>query len=100
MQFPENFTEFYSYYLQEHANVNCRRMHFIGTSGVLLLLLGFTLLGDWRLLLAMPLVGYGFAWLGHFLFEKNKPAALKNPGWSLMGDFRMFIDICLGRIQW
>lgn len=100
MQHPKSFTEFYSYYLEQHSDTNCRRLHFIGTGCVLLLLIGSMVLGDWRLLLAMPLVGYGFAWLGHFAFEKNKPAAFKNPAWSLMGDFRMFADICRGRIQW
>ena len=50
-------------------------------------------------LLAMPLVGYGFAWVGHFIIEKNRPATFKHPLWSLMGDFRMYADIGRGKVS-
>ena len=48
-------------------------------------------------LLAMPVVGYGFAWVGHFFFEKNKPATFTYPAWSLMGDFKMFGETITGK---
>ena len=48
-------------------------------------------------LLAMPLVGYGFAWVGHFFFEKNRPATFQYPLWSLMGDFRLFFETVSGK---
>jgi hypothetical protein len=48
-------------------------------------------------LLAMPLLGYGFAWVGHFFFEKNRPATFKYPLWSLMGDFRLFFETATGK---
>ena len=48
-------------------------------------------------LLAMPLVGYGFAWVGHFFFEKNRPATFRYPLWSLMGDWRMFWETVSGQ---
>jgi hypothetical protein len=48
-------------------------------------------------LLAMPLVGYGFAWVGHFFFEKNRPATFQYPLWSLMGDWRMFWETVSGK---
>jgi hypothetical protein len=48
----------------------------------------------------MPLVGYGFAWVGHFVFEKNTPATFKYPLWSLMGDFRLFFETVTGKRRW
>ncbi|MDX1497156.1 MAG: DUF962 domain-containing protein [Salinisphaeraceae bacterium] len=95
---PRTFAEFYPYYLTQHSNRACRRLHFVGTSGVIALLFSsLVTLNPWLLLLA-PVVGYGFAWVGHFFFEKNKPAAFKKPLWSLWGDFVMYRDILTGRI--
>ena len=48
----------------------------------------------------MPLVGYGFAWVGHFFFEKNRPATFQYPLWSLMGDWRMFFETVTGKRRW
>ena len=48
----------------------------------------------------LPVVGYGFAWVGHYVFEKNRPATFKHPWYSLAGDFVMFKDILIGRIEW
>lgn len=55
--------------------------------------------GKWLLLLALPVFGYGFAWVGHFFFEKNRPATFTHPLYSLIGDFVMFRDILLGKIS-
>ena len=55
---------------------------------------------QWMFLWALPLVGYGFAWVGHFFFEKNKPATFKNPLYSLWGDFVMWKDVVTGKIAW
>lgn len=94
-----SFAEFYPYYLGEHANPTCRRLHFVGTSLVIALLAYTLASGQWLLLLGVPLLGYGFAWVGHFFFEKNKPATFSHPLYSLIGDFAMFRDILLGRIS-
>ena len=94
-----SFAEFYPYYLGEHSNPTCRRLHFVGTSLVIALLAYTIGSGKWLLLLAVPLFGYGFAWVGHFFFEKNRPATFKHPLYSLIGDFAMFRDILLGRIS-
>lgn len=89
--------EFYPYYLQEHQNPTCRKLHFIGT-GLLFLILGYAVIsGNYSWLLAIPVVGYGFAWVGHFFFEKNKPATFKYPVFSLVSDFKLFFDFFLGR---
>lgn len=94
-----NFKEFYPYYLSEHQNIISRRLHFVGTGLVLGLALYFTLDGKWNYWWVLFLCGYGFAWVGHFFFEKNKPATFKNPFYSLMGDFVMFKDIIVGKIK-
>ena len=92
-----SFEAFYPYYLREHSNRTCRRIHVVGTSLVAGVGLAFLLtLNPWWLL-AMPLVGYGFAWVGHFFFEKNRPATFEYPLWSLMGDWRMWFETLIGR---
>ncbi|WP_374586099.1 Mpo1-like protein [Pseudoduganella sp.] len=94
------FKEFYPFYLQEHANSTCRRLHFVGSSIVLLLVALVMVTGELKLLWLLPVVGYGFAWVGHFFFEHNRPATFKYPLFSLMGDWVMFRDMLTGRIAW
>lgn len=92
------FREFYPFYLTEHANPTCRRLHFIGSSLVLGVIVAAITTGNaWWLALA-PLAGYGFAWVGHFAFEKNRPASFKQPLYSFIGDWVMYWDILRGRI--
>ena len=94
----QSFKEFYPYYLSEHEDRTCRRLHFIGSTLVLIcLVLAFT--HSWLFALAMPFCGYGFAWVGHFVFEKNKPATFKYPLWSFMGDWVMYKDILAGKLK-
>lgn len=100
MKTYQSFKEFYPYYLSEHSNATCRRLHFLGTALVILLLVTLISAQNWSLLIALPLVGYGFAWVGHFFFEKNRPATFTYPLWSLMGDFVMFKDMLLGKVSW
>lgn len=95
----ESFADFYPYYLAEHSNRACRRLHFIGTALVILTLIMALVLDRYALLWLMPVLGYGFAWAGHFFFEKNRPATFKHPFYSLIGDFMMFRDILVGRIR-
>jgi hypothetical protein len=93
-----SFAEFYPYYLSEHSNSTCRRLHFVGTSLVILILALTIGKGAWLMLLALPLAGYSFAWVGHFFFEKNRPATFQHPFYSLLGDFVMYRDMILGRV--
>jgi hypothetical protein len=93
-----SFAEFYPYYLSEHADRTCRRLHFAGTSLVLGLLLFGLLVGPLWLLWLLPLAGYGFAWAGHFFFEKNRPATFQHPFYSLWADFVMYKDLLTGKI--
>lgn len=94
----QTFAEFYPFYLGEHANRICRRLHFIGSSIALMLLLGALVTGDGRLLALALLQGYAFAWVGHFFFEHNRPATFKYPLFSFIGDWRMWWDMLRGRI--
>lgn len=95
----ERFSDFYPYYLAEHADPRCRLMHFIGSTGVIGVVVAAIVSANAWWLAAMPLVGYGFAWLGHFVFEKNKPATFSYPLYSLAGDWVMYADILRGRVS-
>jgi hypothetical protein len=92
------FRDFYPFYLGEHQNRTCRRLHFIGSSLVLITLVGALATGRWWGLWLMPLFGYGFAWVGHYFFEKNRPATFIHPLYSFMGDWVMYRDILMRRI--
>jgi hypothetical protein len=98
---PRDFTrfaDFYPFYLGEHSNRTCRRLHFAGSSLALICLGLLLATGALFWLVAGLLCGYGFAWVGHFVFEKNKPASFKRPLYSFMGDWVMYKDIWTGRI--
>jgi hypothetical protein len=93
-----SFADFYPFYLSEHRDRTCRRLHFAG-SLLVLVLGGLAALArnPWWLAGA-PLAGYGCAWIGHFFFERNRPATFAYPLYSLMGDWVMFKDILVGKI--
>lgn len=94
-----NFADFYPYYLEEHSDVNCRRLHFVGSLLVILVTLYAIVTAKFLYLLLLPVIGYGFAWVGHYGFEKHRPATFKHPLYSLMGDWVMFRDMLVGRIR-
>lgn len=89
--------EFYPFYLTEHSNATCRTLHFVGTGLVIISFLTFLVTFTWYYLAVIPFLGYGFAWVGHFFFEKNKPATFQYPGYSLASDFIMFWDLLTGK---
>lgn len=94
-----SFTEFYPYYLKEHENSTCKTLHFIG-SWLVLAVIGISIVTANALLLwFIPIIGYGFAWVGHFFFEKNRPATFRHPIYSLLGDWVMFKDILIGKVS-
>ena len=94
-----SFAEFWPYYVREHANRANRYLHFIGTLSAIGLAITLVVMGWWWLALALPVVGYGFAWVGHFLVERNRPATFRHPFWSLLGDFKMFGLMAVGRMD-
>jgi hypothetical protein len=93
-----SFAAFYPFYLSEHSNRTCRRLHFVGTTLVLIVVVAALVARTPWLLLLAPVAGYGFAWVGHFVFEKNRPATFSYPFYSLAGDFVLFRDMLTGRI--
>jgi hypothetical protein len=94
-----SFREFYPYYLSEHANSTCRRLHFVGSTLVLITLVAAIFTRHWAWLWLLPLLGYGFAWVGHFFFEKNRPATFKYPFYSFAGDWVMYVQMLGGKIK-
>lgn len=96
---PESFKDFYPFYLSEHLDKTNRILHFIGTSLLLCVLAYALITRQYVLIWLCPLLGYGFAWVGHFIFEKNRPATFKHPFYSLMGDFVMFWQLLTRKIK-
>jgi hypothetical protein len=95
----KSFEEFYPFYLSEHSNRTCRRLHFVG-SALVLIVFGYSVLTpNWLALAALPVLGYGFAWAGHFFFEKNRPATFTYPLYSFIGDWVMFKNILSGKLK-
>ena len=89
------FNEFYPFYLSEHLHPICRGLHFIGTLCVLIVVVASY--SNLKLLFYAPIFGYGFAWVGHYFFEKNRPATFTYPLFSFIGDWVMFKDIITGK---
>ncbi len=96
-RFP-TYKAFWPHYVAEHRGKLTRNLHFLGTSLCLLSLLLAVVVSPW-FLLAAPFLGYGFAWIGHLVFEKNRPATFEYPLWSLAADFHMFALMCAGRMD-
>lgn len=98
MREHRSFREFWPYYLREHKRAKTRALHFAGTSLVVLLASLALLTGQWWLLAALPVAGYGFAWAAHAAVERNRPATFTHPIWSLAADFRMWWLWLTGRL--
>ncbi len=92
-----SFAEFYPFYLGEHTNATCRRLHFIGTSIAAILLLATLVTQHWWLIVVALVEGYAFAWVGHYFFEHNKPATFQYPLFSFIGDWRLWWDVLMQR---
>ncbi len=94
----KSFKEFYPFYLTEHSDKTNRVLHFIGTSILIPIFFYALISGQYKLLWLCPLVGYGFAWAGHMIFEKNRPATFKHPFYSLASDFVMWWQLLTRKI--
>ena len=97
---PETFEEFWPYYVSQHQNKTSRQLHFVGTT----IAMGCVAVSPIYppALLAAPVAGYGMAWIGHFMFEKNKPASwggAKALVWSLRSDLRMWKKMATGQMD-
>ena len=94
-----SFEEFWPHYLREHGKQGTRTLHFVGTTLSASAMAAGLLLRRPALLLAAPVLGYGFAWLSHLFIEHNRPATFSHPLWSLRGDFKMWGLIANGTID-
>ena len=94
---PTSFDEFWPYYVSQHLDPLNRWLHFAGTTAAMACLAASPLFPP--LLAAAPVAGYGLAWAGHFLVEKNRPATFGNPIWSLRGDFKMWGLMLRGKMD-
>lgn len=95
----KTFEDFWPYYVKAHSSKGNRRLHFVGTSAALLLAATGVLTRRARFLALAPVVGYGFAWVGHFFVEGNVPATFGHPLWSLKADFVMWKKILDGTMD-
>jgi hypothetical protein len=82
--------QFYPFYLHQHSNRTCRRLHFVGTTLAVVLVMAAVITQMWWLLAVAWVQGYAFAWVGHFFFEHNQPATFKHPWLSFLSDWRMW----------
>jgi hypothetical protein len=96
----QSFQDFYRYYLEEHSDRMCRRLHFIGTSIAVGLIIAALLSQTWWLALIALIQGYGLAWTGHYFFEHNNPATFKYPWLSFKGDWLLWWHILSGKIDY
>ncbi len=98
MKAHRSFADFWPFYLREHAKPRTRALHYMGTTLVVLIALAAVATGNWWLLIAMPIAGYGFAWASHAAVERNRPATFTYPLWSLAADFKMWWFWLSGRL--
>lgn len=91
--------EFYPFYLSEHSSRISRRLHFLGTSIALALLITAFVTALWWLVVVAFVQGYALAWAGHFFFEHNRPATFSYPWLSFLGDWRMWWEMVTGKIR-
>ena len=94
---PLTFAEFYPRYLREHSRRGTRVLHFVGITLFIGGLVQLLRTGSWSWLAVGVVAAYGFAWVGHFFVEHNRPATFQHPWYSLLGDFRMYFDLWRGR---
>ena len=94
----KTFAEFWPFYVMEHSRTGTRLLHAAGTIASTTLLIALLATGRWLWLPLTLVVGYGAAWVAHFLIEHNRPATFKHPLWSFMADYKMVWMMLTGRM--
>ena len=93
-----SYEDFWPIYLREHMNKTCRVLHYIGSSWAILCMLMLVITLNWIWFVAGFVGAYGMAWIGHYGFEKNRPATFQYPLWSFASDWRMFARFLSGKL--
>src|SRR5580692_5804954 len=94
-----SFEDFWPFYVREHAHPTNRKLHFVGTTLAMASVAAGLVTRRRLFFLAAPVLGYGFAWVGHFFVEGNKPATFRYPLWSLQGDLVMWWKTATGTMD-
>ncbi|MGH9364978.1 MAG: Mpo1-like protein [Thermoanaerobaculia bacterium] len=94
----ETFQAFWPFYVSQHRRHGTRVLHFAGTTLALAWFAAAIATVQGFYVLYGLLCGYGFAWIGHFFIEKNRPATFTFPVWSFLGDFKMYGLMWRGRM--
>jgi len=94
----QTFADFWLFYLSQHRHPLCRGLHYIGSCSSIVFILASIWFMDWSFLMAALLVGYAFAWVGHFFIEHNRPATFTYPLWSFLADFYMLWRLVIGQL--
>ena len=92
-----SFSEFWPHYVRAHSRPRTRLLHAIGSILALVCIALGAAVSPW-FFLAAPLIGYSFAWYGHFFVEHNKPATFGHPFYSLAADYVMLWKMLSGRM--
>jgi len=93
-----SMSDFWPFYVQQHSRSRTRLLHAWGSVSALLMIVLALSVSLW-FLLAVPIVGYGFAWYAHFFIEKNRPATFRHPFYSLCSDYKMLFLMMAGRMD-
>ena len=94
-----SFRDFYPFYLAHHSDRRSRALHYLGTVLAVGALVCAAATGRWWVVVLAPVLGYGFAWAGHVLFEKNTPLSFHYPWMSLRADFVLLLEAATGRFR-
>ena len=92
------FADFWPDYVRAHSRGKTRVLHAIG-SVLAIVMLGLSFALSLWFLIAVPVIGYAFAWYAHFFVERNKPATFGHPFYSLVADYRMTFLMMAGRMD-
>ena len=94
----QSFDDFWPYYVRAHSRGRTRVLHAIGSVAAVVML-GISFAVSLWFLIAVPLIGYAFAWYAHFFVEGNRPATFGHPFYSLAADYRMLFLMMAGKMN-
>ena len=91
--------EFWPYYVRQHSKRLTRQWHFVGNTNLVLWLFWAASRRSFLLVIMGVATSYMFAWIGHFLVERNIPSTFRYPVLSALADMRMYALMLQGRMD-